>query len=87
MREDSKPKPIEYPPLTPEQQAQLDREQAAGRAAVARAQAELDANRERLQQQELEAKKHEGTMTPVHHPNPSQTEMFPASGATLGKKK
>lgn len=77
MREDAKPKEPVYPPLSEAQQAQLDAEQAAGRAAVAAAEAAQAANRERMRQQEEEARKHEHTMNSVYRPNEPEPKAFP----------
>lgn len=64
-------------------QQEFTAEQEAGRAAVAKAQAEMEHSRELRLKMEAEQRAKEGTMTPVHHPNPSQTEMFPTVKATL----
>lgn len=85
--EGKKPKEPEYPPLTPDQQAQLEREQAAGRAAVARAEALEAANRERWIREEAAERAKQAQLNPVVHPNPSQTDMYPTTGSTLGKRK
>lgn len=66
---------------------EFNAEQEAGRAAVAKAEAELQRGREMRKRIEEEEKLRQGTMEPVFHPNPGQGEMFPSSGATLGKKK
>jgi hypothetical protein len=87
MRDEGKPKEIEYLPLTPDQQARLDKEQADGRAAVARAEALEAANRERWTREEAAERARQATMNPVIHPNPSQTDMYPTTGATLGKRR
>lgn len=67
--------------MTPELQKRLEAEQQAGREAVARAEVELEKNRElwRKQEEEEKAKGREPTMETVHHPNPSQNEVFPTS--------
>ena len=67
-------------------QRELTAEQEAGRAAVAKAAAEFERNREIRQRAEAEQLQREGEMVSVHHPNPSQLEVFPTSGGTLGKK-
>lgn len=87
MRED---KPEEPPPVvhrTERMIQELNAEQEAGRAAVAKAEAEQQRNRELVARIAEEERQRLGTMQPVHHPNPSQDEQYPASGATLGKKK
>jgi hypothetical protein len=86
MREE-KPRVIEPPPLSPEMQAQLDREQAAGRAAVAKAEAEHAKYRELWHKEEEDEKRRQPELNPLQHPNPSQEEQYPATGATLGKRK
>jgi hypothetical protein len=58
-----------------------------GRAAVAKAEAQMAYNREVQRKIAEEQAAREGTMTAVHRHNPSQTEQFTASGATLGKRK
>jgi hypothetical protein len=65
----------------PSLQKEFDAEQEAGRAAVARAQEELERNREvwRKQEEEEKARRHEGITETVHHPNPTQNEVFPTS--------
>jgi hypothetical protein len=75
---------------SPEQQATFEAEQKAGREAVARAEAEIERIRDYWRQQtETAAKQASGptpwTVSPVHHPNPSQDEQYPAVKATLGK--
>ena len=87
MREQGKPQEAVYPPLSPDQQARLDKEQADGRAAVAKAEAMAAENRERAAKVEAEERARQAQMTPVVHPNPSQNEVFPATGATLGKRR
>jgi hypothetical protein len=88
MREE-KPPVYEPPPLSPAMQAQLEREQAAGRAAVANNEAMEEANREisRKQQEEERLRNRVPELIPLIYPNPSQDEQYPASGATLGKTK
>src|SRR5262245_26442173 len=75
IREMRAEKPPEYepPPRTPEQQAIFEKEQADGRAAVAKAEAAQQAHRELAAK--LQATQ-EVTKTIVH-PNPSQSEIFP----------
>jgi len=68
--------------ISPEQQAQLGREQAAGRAAVA---AEEARQQQAAQARALAVADKQGVMEQVHHPNPSQEEQYPAIKATLGK--
>jgi len=87
MRED---KPVEVAAVahrTERMIQELNAEQEAGRAAVAKAEAERERNRGIATKIEDDERKRLGTMTPVHHPNPGQEEQYPASGATLGKKK
>jgi hypothetical protein len=74
MREEAKPKEIVYPPLTPEQQAKLDKEQADGRAAVARAEEAQNAHRAK---QEEAAKQNEATTVPVYRPNEMEAQAIP----------
>ena len=71
--------------ISPEQQAQLDLEQATGRAAVARAEAEAKKISDARMLAVAIENARQGDMTPVHHPNPSQDEQYPAVKATLGK--
>jgi Tfp pilus assembly protein FimV len=85
MREE---KPVEIAPVphrTPRQQAEYEAEVAMGRAMVAKAEAEIESTREVQRKIKLEQEAREGTMTPVYHPNPTQEEAFPVSGATFGK--
>jgi hypothetical protein len=88
MREvkEEEPKPIAR---TPELQEQFNREIEAGRAAVARAEAEQNKYRDiRYKQEEEERqRRNEPELVPVHHPNPSQDQQYPATAATLGKRK
>lgn len=73
--------------ISPGQQAQLELEQKAGREAVERAEAQRKRYLEAQALVPVEQSPTEGTMVPVHHPNPSQTEQYPAIKATLGKTK
>jgi hypothetical protein len=85
MREE---KPVEITPVphrTPRQQAEYDAEVAMGRAMVAKAEAEIERNREVQRKIAAEQQEREGTMTPVYAPNPDQSQMYPTTGATLGK--
>lgn len=68
--------------ISPEQQAQLDLEQATGRAAVAKAEAEAKRFADIRMLAERAA---QGEMVPVHHPNPGMDEQYPAIKPTLGK--
>jgi hypothetical protein len=68
-------------------QKEFDAEQEAGRKAVAAAEQEQERNRELWRKHEAEERKRQGEMNPVHHPNPSQDDQYPASQATLGKRK
>ena len=74
---------------TPEQEEQYQREQADGRAVVAREEARQNEYRELWRKQQEEEKKRQNApdMNPVHHPNPSQDQQYPATAATLGKRK
>jgi hypothetical protein len=79
------------PPAPPEplgyrsegQIRELNAEQAAGRAAVAKAQAEQDFHRARWQKEEAAQRERDGTMEPVYRENPSQNQKYPANKATL----
>jgi Tfp pilus assembly protein FimV len=85
MREE---KPVEITPVphrTPRQQAEYEAEVAMGRAMVAKAEAEIELNREVQRKIAAETLKREGHMTPVYAPNPDQSQMYPTTGATLGK--
>jgi hypothetical protein len=75
-------KPPEYvaPPRTPEQQKLFEAEQAAGRAAVAKAEAAEQARREAATKAAQEVVK------TLVHPNPSQSEIFPTVKSTLPPK-
>ena len=86
MREPPPPEP-EPPPLSPALQERLEQEQAAGRAAVARYEAETERNQEAQRAAEAEERKRLGTMDTVYIPNPDKSEQYPAVNATLGKKK
>ena len=78
-------KPPEIVPMgrTPSMQAQFELEQAAGRAAVAKAEAEMAHNRELAAKVKAQEEARQAQLTPVYHPNPRQNEVFPASKATL----
>jgi hypothetical protein len=81
MLREIKPAEIEYPPLSPLQQEQLDREQAAGRAAVARAEEEHARYRELWhKEEEEERKKNTATTTPVYRPNEMEPKAIPKKG-------
>jgi hypothetical protein len=82
MREEKPPEVVHETHRTPRQMEEYNAEVEAGRAAVAKAEALMDYNREL--QRKIEA---EQAMTAVHRQNPSQDEQFPASGGTLGKRK
>jgi hypothetical protein len=71
--------------ISPEQQAQLDLEQATGRAAVAKAEAEAKKISDARMLAVAVENARQADMTPVHHPNPSQDEQYPAIKSTLGK--
>ena len=71
--------------ISPEQQAQLDLEQATGRAAVAKAEAEARRISDARMLTVAAENARQADMNPVHHPNPSQDEQYPAVKATLGK--
>ena len=86
MREE---KPVEIAPVahrTERMIQELNAEQEAGRAAVAKAEAERERNRANAARIEADERERLGTMQAVHHPNPGQNEVYPASGATLGKR-
>ena len=87
MRDDVPKGPPKPPPISEFMRQQIEIEQEAGRAAVKRAQEEMDRNRGIREQAARQQREYEGHMEPVHHPNPGQNEMFPASKATLGKPK
>jgi hypothetical protein len=87
MRAEALAEPPAPPPLTEYMQQQLDIEQKAGADAVKKAAEEMERNREIRRKTEEEQARREGTMNPVHHPNPGQHEQYPAQGATLGKTK
>jgi DNA repair exonuclease SbcCD ATPase subunit len=70
---------------TPAQEEELKREQEAGRAAVARNEAEEEKMRKLRAKIEEEDRKRLGTMEPVYRPNHGQDVQAPAVGATLGK--
>jgi chromatin segregation and condensation protein Rec8/ScpA/Scc1 (kleisin family) len=77
MREE-KPKEIEPPPLSEYDRKRLEKEQAEGRAALARVQAAMTAH--------LPVVEEKPDTTPVHHPNPSQDEIYPTVKSTLPPK-
>jgi hypothetical protein len=68
--------------ISPEQQAQLDLEQAEGRRMVA---AEEERRKRAAEVRALAMADQQGVMVGVHHPNPGMDEQFPAIKATLGK--
>ena len=72
---------------SPEQKAALEAEQKAGREAVAKAEAAMARAQEARAKAEDEQRANEATTVPVHHPNPSQDEQYPAVKSTLGPKK
>jgi hypothetical protein len=76
MREE-KPKEIVPPPLSEADKRRLEKEQADGRAALAMVQAKM---------QGIELPAEVSETTPVHHPNPSQNEIFPTVRSTLPPK-
>lgn len=78
MRENVPSLPVAEPYRTPRQQAELEAEQAAGRAAVAKAEAEQALHRERWQREEAAEKAKLGTMEPVYRENIVQEKAFPA---------
>lgn len=77
--------PVQHipPPLSEHSRTQLELEQAAGREAVARHEAERERNLAIRRRIEEETRAHEGFMQPVVHPNPSVDTVFPTSGATI----
>lgn len=82
MRElDKKPEPVQELYCPPTIRAQIELEQQAGREAVARAEVE----QERMRQAREAEPSGQAFTVPVHHPNPSQDEQYPAVKATLGK--
>lgn len=87
MREEKPPEIVHVPYRSPEQQKQFEAEQQAGRDAVARAEANAEYYRALREKIAEEERLSTAVMVPVHHPNPSQDEMFPAIKATLGVKK
>jgi predicted nuclease with TOPRIM domain len=64
-------------------QAEYDAEVACGRKRQQEFEAEMNANRERVKRMEAEQAAKEGSMVPVHHPNPTQGEVFPVNKATF----
>jgi hypothetical protein len=86
MREVKPAEPPPPPPRTARMEAELKAEQEAGRAAVAKAEAEIAYTRELQRKVEAERVARDGRMEPVYHANPSQNEQYPALKATLGKK-
>jgi hypothetical protein len=76
MRED-KPQEIVPPPLSKWDKERLEMEQQAGREALARVQAMMKPPSTEVVASE---------MTPVHHPNPSQDEIYPTVKSTLPPK-
>jgi hypothetical protein len=84
MRQEKVEEPHDYY-ISPEQQAQLEAEQAEGRRAVAKAEAEAQRISDARILTVAAENARQGDMTPVHHPNPSQDEQYPAIKATLGK--
>jgi len=75
MRED-KPKEYEPPPLSQADKERLEREQKAGREALAMVQAKMG----------IIPTPTVPDATPVHHPNPSQDEIYPTIKSTLPPK-
>ena len=83
MREE---KPPEIPAIgrwSEREFQELSAEQEAGRRAVAKAEAEAAAHRERWMQEDMEQKARDVQLTPVVHPNPGQNQVFPTIKATL----
>jgi len=87
MREEKPAEPPPPPPRTEGMMKELNAEQEAGRAAVAKAEAANAYNREAGEKARAEQAAREGSMVPVFHPNPSQDQQYPAAKATLGKPK
>jgi hypothetical protein len=87
MREPPPPPPEIIGRVSEGQIKEFNAEQEAGRAAVAKAEAEYQRIQEGMRVAEAEELKRLGTMETVHHSNPGMDEQYPASGATLGKKK
>lgn len=87
MRNDVPVGTPEPPPLTERMLQALKEEQEAGRAAIKKAEAEIEFNRKIQAKFEADERERLGSMVPVHHPNPGMNEQFAASGGTLGKKR
>jgi chromosome segregation ATPase len=87
MREEKPTEVIPVPHRTPRQMEEYNAEMEVGRAAVAKAEAQMAYNREVQRKIAEEQAAREGTMETVHRHNPSQTEQFTATGATLGKRR
>jgi hypothetical protein len=83
MRE-IKPEEPRYIGRTPAQEEELEREQKAGREAVARAEAQQEELRKLQARVEEEDRKRLGTMEPVFRPNHGMDVQAPAIKATLG---
>ena len=83
LREDVPAEPVYEYYSSPEQLAQLEREQKAGREAVAAAEAREAQYREARLKAEAEEQASKAVMVPVHHPNPGQNEIFPTVKSTL----
>jgi uncharacterized protein YdiU (UPF0061 family) len=80
LRAEMEPKIEDQPiPIPPEQQKRTEMEQQAGREAVARAEQEVERNRELWRKQEEEERARKGSMETMHHPNPAQNEQYPTS--------
>lgn len=80
QREDKPAEVAEQPVYrSPELQKQFEAEQQAGRAAVAKNEAAEERGREARRKYEEEDRARQGTMETVHHPNPSQDEVYPTS--------
>jgi len=62
---------------------EFNAEQEAGRAAVAKAQAEQERHRERWHEEAIAEQERTGRMEPVHHANPAQNQAYPVSKASF----
>jgi hypothetical protein len=87
MRAEVPHNPTPAPHLSESMRKEMDAEMALGRAMVAKVEAEQARNLEMRRRIEEEERARSGHMTTVYSPNPSQTEQFTASKATLGKLK
>jgi hypothetical protein len=77
------PQPPKTMPLTERMRKQTEEEQEMGRKTAERNRAEFEAARELRLKAEREDAARQGTMAPVHHPNPTMNEKFPVNKGTL----